>query len=371
MGSLNKLNKTPNFFRTKPLFGLDIGNGSLKVMQVEEEPRAHQNNPKIHKPPQVLGYGTISFNKNAIDSGVIVQPEVIAQAILELFEQRLIGKVTTRRVAISLPAYRSFTRSIQLPALKPQEIKQAVQLEAEQYVPVPIEELYLDYTILRQTKEGMEVMAVAVPQKTVNSYLELAAILGLEPVLIETTLDAAGKLFAQDDQSDVATMVIDFGSLSSDISIYDGSILATGTVQGGGEVFTNSIRDKLQVTRDEAQLIKTKYGLGLSKRQKEIHEALDPVLRQIVKEIHRMIRYYDERYGSERPIKQLIALGGGANMPGLTEYLTEALRLAVRFCDPWQYLNYKGLQPPANADKPMYATVAGLSLMNPKEVFDS
>jgi len=109
--------------------------------------------------------------------------------------------------------------------------------------------------------------------------------------------------------------------------------------------------------------------LGVSKNQTEIKESLEPILSEIVKEIRRMVRYYAERYGSKRPIEQVITLGGGANMPGLDEYLTEALHLAVRHSDPWQYLSYKGLQPPHASDRPMYSTAAGLSLVQPKEVF--
>jgi len=360
--------KTPNFFRTKPLFGLDIGNGSLKVMQVEPG-EEHNPNAKGYKQPRVLGYGTISFDKSAIDNGVVVNPEVIAKATKELFSKHLIGDINTRRVAITIPTYRTFTRSIQLPLLKPKELKEAVTLEAEQYIPVPLEELYLDYDQIAQTKDQLEVLAIAVPKKIVDSYLELTQVIGLEPVLIETTMGAAAQLFTQDKQSDIPTVIIDFGSLSSDISIYNHNILTTGTVTGGGQVFTNSIEEKLKVTHEEAGLIKTKYGLGLSKRQGEIKEALEPILEQIVKEIRRMIRYYEERYGTEKPIRQIITLGGGANMPGLSEYLTNALRMAVRPCDPWQYFNYKGLQPPNNADKPMYSTAAGLSLVDPKEVF--
>jgi Tfp pilus assembly PilM family ATPase len=116
-------------------------------------------------------------------------------------------------------------------------------------------------------------------------------------------------------------------------------------------------------------LIKTRYGLGVSKQQAAIKETLEPTLAQIVKEIRRMIRYYEERYGSDRPIGQIITLGGGANMPGLSEYLTAALRLAVRHTDPWQYLAHKDLKLPVSADKPMYATVAGLSLCDPKGIF--
>jgi type IV pilus assembly protein PilM len=245
-------------------------------------------------------------------------------------------------------------------------------LEAEQYISAPLEELYLDYEVIHQDENSTELFAVAVPQAIVDSYLELAEIFGLETVLIETTLSSSGRLFSQDYQSDVPTVMVDFGSLSADISIFDKNhILVTGTVQGGGKNFTDSIKQYLNVSDKEAGLIKTRYGLGPSKKQADIRKALEPTLTQIIKEIRRMMRYYEERYGTERPISQMVTVGGGANMPGLSDYFTEALRLAVRHTDPWQYLDYKGLQPPTAADKPMYTTAAGLSLTRPSEVFKS
>lgn len=356
--------KPTYFFKNKPLFGLDIGNGSLKVMQLDEGSLEGGK-------PQIIGYGTTKFDRSAIADGVVVQPEVIAAALMELFQTQLIGDITTRRVAMAIPAYRAFTRAISLPGLKPKEIRDAVQLEAEQYIPLPLEELYLDYTLLRAEKDVTEVFAVAVPRKIVDSYLDLAKIAGLEVMVVETTLDGGARLFLGDKQSDVASVLIDFGSLSSDISIFDKDVLVTGTVQGGGSVFTDSIQQKLGVSQTEANIIKNRYGLGLSKKQVEIHAALDPTLQQIVTEIRRMIRYYEERYGTKRPISQVVTFGGGANMPGLAEYLTDALRMAVRPCEPWQYFNFKNLEVPSGADKPMYATVAGLSLIKPKAVLIS
>jgi type IV pilus assembly protein PilM len=358
MGSRTKTNY---FFKHKPLFGLDIGAASLKVMQVDED---SLKNGK----PTIVGYGTTHFDQSAIENGEVVQPELVAKAMLDMFKGGLVGDITTRRVAMAIPAYRTFTRAISLSSLKPKELAEAVQLEAEQYIPMPLEDLYLDYSIIRSDKEVTEVFAVAVPRKIVDSYLNLAKILGLEAVLIETTLGGCSRLFAQDKQSAGASVIIDFGSQSSDISIFDKNILVTGTVQGGGAVFTSSIKAKLGVTQAEANIIKNKYGLSMSKKQKEIREALTPTLDQIVKEIRRMIRYYDERYGSDKPVTQVITLGGGANMPGLAEYMTEALRLPVRHSEPWQYLDHKHLQVPSGADKPMYATAAGLALVNPKEV---
>ena len=362
-----KTDKIPNFYHDKPLFGLDIGHGSLKVMQFAEPP--HNLLLKGHH-PKVIGYGFTTFDKEAQDNGVIVKPEIIAEAAHKLFKTSLVGDITTRRAAIAIPAYRTFTRALQLPKLQDKELKEAVELEAEQYISMPLDDLYLDYKVVKQTAEDTELFFVAVPREIVNSYVNLSQILGLEAVLIEPTLSSSGRLFSIGETSNEPAFIIDFGTLSCDISVFDQNILVTGTVvQGGGANFTNAIKSQLNVSLKEAGLIKTRYGLGASKRQKEIQQALDPTLSLIVKEIRRMARYYEERYGEERPITQIITLGGGANMPGLSEYLTSAVRMAVRHFDPWHYFDYKGLTPPSQADRPMYAIAAGLSLAHPKEVF--
>src|SRR6185312_5319769 len=106
----------------------------------------------------------------------------------------------------------------------------------------------------------------------------------------------SGRLFSLDSNSSEPSFIIDFGSQSSDISIYDKHVLVTGTVQGGGEIFTDNIKSKLNVSAEAAGLIKTRYGLGVSKKQRDIKDALEPILEQIVKEIRRMLRYYEERY---------------------------------------------------------------------------
>lgn len=338
-----------------------MGHGSFKIMQSTVN----------HKLPHVAGYGTAKFDPAAIDDGVIVKPELIAQAAKEMFAKDFIGKLSTRRVALAIPAYRSFSRSMQLPILSGNELHEAVKLEAEQYIPVPLKELYLDFTVTGRRQNDMELFAVAVPRKVVDSYVRLCQVMGMEPILIETTMASAGRLFEHGGASDVTTVIIDFGTLTADIGIFDKTILVAGTVAAGGMVFTNLIRDKLKVSDAEAGFIKTKYGLGVSKKQAEIIEALQPTLQKIVSEIRRMSRYYEERYGTEKNIGQVVILGGGANMPGLGDYLTSALRMPVRSQNPWNTLDFHGLQAPSNPDKLMYATVAGLSLLNPKEAIQS
>src|SRR5688572_8958360 len=147
-----KTAKISNFFHDKPLFGLDIGYGSLKVMQLAEAPAKAPLTSR-----RLMGYGTAKFDIAALKDGVIVKPEVIAKAAHDLFQHHLIGNITTRRVSMALPAYRTFTRSLQLPKLQPKELEEAVRLEAEQYISTPLEDLYLDYQAIQDNPETTEI----------------------------------------------------------------------------------------------------------------------------------------------------------------------------------------------------------------------
>lgn len=83
-----------------------------------------------------------------------------------------------------------------------------------------------------------------------------------------------------------------------------------------------------------------------------------------------MVRYYEERANDKgKKIGQVVMMGGGANVPGLSDYLTDLLRLPVRTCDPWSHLTFKHITEPAPADKSLYITAAGLALIEPKEPF--
>lgn len=349
---------TTYFYHDKPVFGLDIGFSSLKVMQVGKSNHKHF----------VRGYGATNFDPSAIVDGVIVKPEVVAKVTHDLFSHNIVGEITSRRACIAVPASRTFNRAITLPAMSGKDMADAVRLEAEQYIPMPIDELYLDYGIISRTPKQVELLAVAVPKKIVDSYLTLARLIDIEAVLIETSIGAASRLYVQAEPSDLPSVLIDLGSLASDITIYDKTLVVTGTVHGGGDSFTNLISEKLKVSPQEAHVIKTKYGLGVSKKQKEIITALTPILDQLSKEIRRMIRYYEERSNTKSKIGQVVTMGGGASMPGLSEHLTNVMRLPVRMCDPWQHLDFAGLQPPNSIEKSMYVTVAGLALASPKEV---
>ncbi len=355
MGSMDKT----YFYKDKPLFGLDVGFSSIKVMQIEW--------PK--KRPLIKGYGIGEFDPACIKNGVIVNHEVLANAVLELFKTSLTGHIDSRRVAMTIPVSKTYNRPVKMPKLNTKELDDAIQLEAERYIPMPLSELYVDYSVVSQSEKDMDVFMVAAPRRLVDSYMDLAKLLNLDVVAIETTIAAGTRVLVKADRSDVPTILIDFGARSVDISIFDNALIVTGTVPGGSDDFTSRIAEKLNVSSAEAFNIKTEFGIDPSKKQAEITESVTPILTELLKEIRRVLRYYESRYSNNRKIGQIVTMGGGANMPGLSEYMTNALRLPVRMSDPWQIIKFGKLPPPNEIHKSMFITVAGSSLTQPKEIF--
>lgn len=356
---VNAKNSRVFLFEDKPLFGMDIGHDTIRVMEFDMS----------RSVPKIRGYGSVEFSASAIDNGVIVKPELIARAAMTLFKKELKGDISTKRVAVSLPASKALTRAVRLPKMSEKDIADAVQTEIEQNLPAHADTLYIDYTTLREDAENIEVFVVAMPRQIVDSYLTLTRMMGLEAVLFDTAIGASARLFALDKQSMIPSVLVDFGANTTDITVFNQGLVVTGTVAFGGDDITQTIVRTLGVTPREAVMLKSKYGLSKSAVQDQMVAAADPSLGLLIKEIRRTIRYYEQRYTKEQPIGQIVIMGGGANMPGLATHLTERMNLPVRTFDPSLHIEFGHLRPFYEAERTSYVTAAGLAITNPSEVF--
>ncbi len=350
-----------SFYHDEPLFGLDIGHSSLKVMQLDTTGS---------QKPQVLGYGFGQYPPQAISNGVVVKYDALAQAIHDLFQEHLVGSISTKRVACTVPTAHTFSRAMKLPPMNDKDIAEAVHLEAEQYIPVAPGNLYIDFDIARRTDQGLEVLVVATPRNIIDSHIKFLEGVGLEPVALEPTMNASARFFGlADADSSQPTVLIDFGSDAIDLAVFDKTMFVNSTVNGGNDTMTNLVAQKLEISLANAYQIKNKYGISVSDKREAIQEALSPILDNLVREIRKVMRYYDERVGmGQRHIGQIVTLGGGATMPGLNEYLSAQLKLPTRVLDPWSQVDFGSLAPPDDSERPMYATVAGEALLDPRSI---
>lgn len=350
--------KKISFSHSDAVFGLDIGHSSLKVMQIDSSDK----NGK----PKVLGYGLATYQPESINNGVIINTEALAKAMRDLFSNNLVGVIEPQKVAATVPTSRTFSRQMNLPPMEDKDLAEAVRLEAEQYIPLHPNELYIDFEVTNRTAQGLSLMIVAVPKNIVDSYIRLLESMKLDPVIIEPTINAAARLFKLANAgNNQISILIDFGSISTDLAVINKTVSVVSTVQGGSNNLTALIAKQLGISTDEAFNAKNEYGLSYSNKRGQIKEAVEPVLSLLVKEVQKIIRYYEERMGHlEGKIGQIVIIGGGATMPGLSEYISSQLNLPTRQLDPLQKLDFAQLQPPADSDKSMYVTAAGEAIID-------
>ncbi len=353
-------NKLPLFYKSKPLFGLDVGHTSVKVVQLDHS----------GKKTKLGGYGVTTFDSKAIKDGEIVDLETVSKATHDLLTKGMAGSISTRRVAASLPVMHSFSRLINLPIMEEKDVLEAVRLEAEQYIPIPINDLYLDYQPVERTADSQDLLVAAAPKRVVDSYLNLFNSLDLELVCMEPSILSVTRTVQHSENYDFPTLVIDCGSITTDLIIYNKSnIRVTGTIKFGGETLTESVMKKLGLEYAEAARMKTEHGLDPGQEQGRMVSALAESLKFLSTEITKMIHYFEERDKNQNvKVEQIIILGGGANLPGFSTYLTSELRIPTRLANVWENVAISHIEKPKRRDNSMYATALGLALIKPGEV---
>jgi len=153
--------------------------------------------------------------------------------------------------------------------------------------------------------------------------------------------------------------------LNTSLYRFSETLLTASTVTGGGDTFTAVMAKQFNINHDEAHMLKTKYGLEKSLTQQDVRQALAPQLEQLVTEIKRILRYYEERVNNASHIQQIVIMGGGANMPGLSEYLTDSLRLPTRQFMPWEKIPFSGKSDQENDNRYLYVTAVGVAMLKP------
>lgn len=345
--------RAPLFYKEKPIFGLDIGRSTVKATQLASGKHG----------PELVGYGYADFDPGAIEDGVITKPDKIAKVLKPLVEDIVVGSLTTDRAYTSIPTSHIFSRIIELTGVEDADLENAVKLEAQQYVPLAEDEMYLDFTVLEHDDDGKtRIYMVAAPRNIIDSYIDLFKEVGLEIYGTEPSLLSIVRAVNNAYQNQKAKIIIDFGSTSSDLAIYDQSLQLTSTIATGGNQITDTIAETLDVDKDKANEIKSRYGISKSKWQEQLASALSPTLSSLASEIQKLLRYHHERTHEGASIEQVVIVGGGANLPGLDDFLAHLTGLEVDTCNPWDNIKVKPLQPPHKLETTLYTTAVGLAL---------
>ena len=347
------------FYTDQPVVGIDISSTGIKAMSIDA------------KKWLVNGYGSIDLDPLKLRESIENDEKTyLADSLKLLLSEKIVGTINHKSAAIAVPTARSFTRTFTLPSAAEKNLDEAVILEAEQYIPIPVSTLYIDYQIIERGHKTITVLMSAVAKVIIDNITRSVESAGLFPVLVEPSINAVGRVLTATEDGTLPTVIVDIGPTTTDIAILDkGSIRVTGGVPIGGNSFTLDISKKLNVSLENAHQLKVLSGLSAGPRQQRITAALAPSLDRILVETKKVMRYYSERINSERKLEQLLVVGGGSNVPGIGEYFTDKLIMAARVASPWQKLDFGKNQEPPRQFRPRYITVAGAASVNPRSIW--
>lgn len=342
------------FLHNKPTVGIDIGHSYVKVMAVSRNHR-------------VQCYGSINADPTKLRTSLSGDPGYLASLLKDLFSKNIVGHLTTDQALVCIPTNVTYSRSASLPKNAVKSLDDAVALEAGQYIPVALSELNISYEVLSEADGMIDLLMCAAPKVIVNNVVTACADIGITVVGIQPSINAVAALITATERGSLPTVIVDIGLSDTNLAILHGRIWANASVQIGSDSLTSAIAEKMHVSLENAHQLKVLYGLTHGTRQKKLSDAMLPLLSQIVNEIRRIIRYYNERIDASTHIEQIIIVGIGSDTPGIGEYFTDTLVMPARVASPWLALDFGQLPQPAKQFRPRYTTVIGLAINDARE----
>lgn len=334
------------------IIGLDLGTESIKAVELKKD-----------------SHGNFSLVEFAIEPSPKANIQSDSAVELEEYSKYLRGFIrshsfTTRNVAVSLPESQIFSRVISMPNMSENELSKSIKYEAEQYIPIPLDDVNLDYEII-DTKDKMEVLLVASSKSLVEKYIRILRGAGLIPVALEpeTTAIVRSSL-GRGEEFSGATLIINIGSLTTELAIvFKGFIRFSRSISTGGTALSRAISQELGFEMNQAEEYKKSYGLDESQLEGKVVNVIKPVFDVIVNDIKRAVAFFST-HNQEIPIRRAVICGGTSQLPGILVYLAKELNLEVQQADPFRNIQMNGKFPAKEIEdqQPLLCVAVGLAM---------
>ena len=261
-------------------------------------------------------------------------------AISELVSKLGLSKET---VSYAVSGQSVFTRFVKLPSLEDDDIEQLVAFEAQQHVPFPINEVVWDWQLLNSQAGQQEVVLVAIKADALDDINDCVTDATLSTGLVDASPMALANAFVYNysDLNEPALM-IDIGARTSNLVYLDGNKVFTRTIAIGGATLTSAIAKEYNVPFIEAESQKCTNGLvALDTRHTSQLDDLTAALGSCIRtalnrmpaEIARTTNFFRSQHDGSAP-KRIFLAGGGSNLPMISDFFQDKLRLPVEFFNP-------------------------------------
>src|SRR3989344_3879648 len=337
---------------SKILLGIDVGSQTIKAVQISHE----KNKFKL------LSAGFIPTPKIEADLAGRSDEQIISNAVKQLVHDM---KIATSDVSISLPSYKVVTQVIETPLMTDRELESSINWEAEQYIPLPLSKVKLDYAVIakNETTQKMKILLVAAPISLIEKYMRIMQLSGLNTVAVETEILAAVRAINNSLPTLTNIILVSIGATNTEIAIITRQILTlTRTYPIGGTTLTRAISEELGFDVTQAEEYKKTYGIDEDKLEGKLSKIMNPFFSNLYAEIDKTITYFKEENPKEE-LMTLVISGGTAKLPGFMLSTTKNIGVNSQVANPFINVEIdQEVLASLNPDAPIYTTSVGLAL---------
>jgi type IV pilus assembly protein PilM len=312
----------------QPLIGLDITTSSIKLIELVAAGKGFR----------VESYAAEPTPMNAINEKVIVDSDAVGEAISRAVKR---SGTRNRSVAIAISGDAAITKIIQMPAnLTESEMEGQVEMQADQYIPFPMEEVSFDYEIVGPSAKdpgALDVLLVATRTENVDQRVAAVQSAGLVARLVDVeafALEKACQLMTHqmpDGGQDRRVAVVDFGASTTTFSVLqDLRVVYTRDFAFGGQQLTEEIMRTYGLSLEDAGRAKKEGGLPGNYGP----DVLDAFIDDMTQQVSRSLQFFLASGSGRAQPDQILVCGGCANIPGVADVIASRVGIPTEIGDP-------------------------------------
>lgn len=344
--------------KQKPYLGLDITTSSVKLIELSTSGGVYR----------VEAYAAEPTPHNSVNEKAIVDAEAVGEAVRRAVKR---SGAKSREAAIAISGDAAITKVIHMPKnLTDRELEGQVELQADQYIPFPMEEVSYDYEVIGVSDKDpdmFDVLLVATRTENVEQRQAAVDAAGLTSKIVDVeafALENACRLLTHqmpDGGIDHTIAVVDFGASSTTFSVLrDLKVIYTRDFAFGGQQLTEEIMRTYGLSMEDAGRAKKEGGLP-SNYQPEV---LDPFIDDMTQQVSRSLQFFLASGGGREQPQQIIICGGCANIPGVAEVIESRVGVPTVIGDPLgqMKLSSRAKAQAVKKDATALLTACGLAL---------
>ncbi len=335
-------------------FALDIGSSAIRVVQLRGN--------GTHK--TLVKYGAVAIDVKTGLSDAMADHIRVAEAVKALIAET---GITTRNVVVGVPSSKTFVTIVDLPKMSPQEMGGTIKYQADQFIPMAIDEAKIDWAVIGDSPvdaNKTEVLLASITNKFSEQRLELLESIGLNVVALEPdALALVRSLTAAATPPTAAELLVDVGEYATDIIITLGGMpRLVRSIPTGGQTMVRAAAQNLSVADNQANQLMYKFGLDNTKLEGQVARALTSSVEAISAEIQKSLKFFATRY-HEVAVNDVVLTGVAAIVPGFGQYMAQAAGVqTVQIGNSWQNISYSnGVHEQVMSVNHQFAVAAGLA----------